>query len=122
MSEQHPSRPADPAVEAAAAGRFIGKRKPPRKSKRRSRRPQQARAPPSEDVDAFSIPQSCSRHNISEAFFHKLRGVGLGPDTMKVMGRTLISREAAARWRRQREMAALAAHADIGTNEVQSNL
>jgi hypothetical protein len=56
-------------------------------------------------VDAFSIPQFCQRHNISESFFHKLRGLGLGPVTMRVGARTLISVESAAAWRRAREAA-----------------
>ena len=48
----------------------------------------------------------CERHDISEAFFYKLRGLGLAPVVMKVGARTLISREAAAEWRRERETAA----------------
>lgn len=54
-------------------------------------------------VDAFSIASFCQRHGISESFFHKLRAKGLGPVTMKVGTRTLISVEAAAAWRRARE-------------------
>jgi len=54
-------------------------------------------------VDAFSIAAFCQRHGISESFFHKLRAKGLGPVTMKVGTRTLISVEAAAAWRRARE-------------------
>ena len=54
-------------------------------------------------VDAFSITKFCERHGISESFFHKLRAKGLGPVTMKVGTRTLISVEAAAAWRRARE-------------------
>jgi hypothetical protein len=54
-------------------------------------------------VDAFSITKFCERHGISESFFHKLRAKGLGPVTMKVGTRTLISVEAAVAWRRARE-------------------
>jgi hypothetical protein len=56
-------------------------------------------------VDAFSIASFCQRHGISESFFHKLKAKGLGPVTMRVGARTLISAEAAARWRREREAA-----------------
>ena len=57
-------------------------------------------------VDAFSITKFCERHGISESFFHKLQAKGLGPTTMRVGARTLISVEAAAAWRRAREAAA----------------
>jgi hypothetical protein len=40
---------------------------------------------------------------MSEAFFHKLVALGLGPRIMRVGGRTMISIEAAAEWRRARE-------------------
>jgi len=56
-------------------------------------------------VDAFSIASFCQRHGISESFFHKLKAKGVGPVTMRVGARTLISAEAAARWRREREAA-----------------
>ena len=61
---------------------------------------------PPDDADAYSIKGFCRRHNISEAFFHKLRALGLGPVTMRVGARVLISKESAADWRRQREAAA----------------
>ena len=56
-------------------------------------------------VDAFSIASFCQRHGISESFFHKLKAKGVGPVTMRVGARTLISAEAAARWQREREAA-----------------
>jgi hypothetical protein len=40
--------------------------------------------------------------------FYKLRAQGLAPTCFKVGTRTLISREAAARWRAAREQAAAA--------------
>jgi hypothetical protein len=66
-------------------------------------------------VDAFSIASFCKRHGISESFFHKLRVKGLGPVTMKVGSRTLISAEAAAEWRRARE--GVGADEDVGARE-----
>jgi hypothetical protein len=92
------NRPNDPAVEAAAAGRVIAKRDYRHKGKRRSRKSQQARAPPSAEIGAYSIAGFCAAHGgMSEAFFHKLVALGL------VGGRTMISIEAAAEWRRARE-------------------
>jgi hypothetical protein len=41
--------------------------------------------------------------------FFKLREMGIGPDVMQVGRRVLITFEAAARWRSQREAAATAA-------------
>jgi hypothetical protein len=99
-------RPLDPAVEAAARGQFVKvqKTRKPRKKKRRTKN--RIRAPPSSDVAAYSIFQFCRIHgNMSEALFHKLKKLGLGPKVMDVGGRTLISIEAAAEWRRQREQA-----------------
>jgi hypothetical protein len=103
----NPHRPIDPALAAAAAGRVAAEHTtdPPARRRGRSAR---IRGPPSDDdddVDAYSIPQFCRRHNISESFFHKLRSQGLGPATMEAGRRTLISKEAAREWRRQRTAA-----------------
>src|SRR5262249_39195986 len=54
-----------------------------------------------DDADAYSIAAFCRRHDISESFFHKLRGLGRGPATMRVGARVLISREAARAWRKR---------------------
>jgi hypothetical protein len=54
---------------------------------------------------AFSIGEFCAAHRISTDFYFKLARQGLGPTIMKVGGRTLISQEAAADWRRAREVA-----------------
>ncbi|CCD97739.1 hypothetical protein [Bradyrhizobium sp. STM 3809] len=61
------------------------------------------------DPDAFSIDEFCVRHRISTQLFYKLRPQGLMPATFKVGTRVLISREAAAAWRRARESAQRAA-------------
>jgi hypothetical protein len=104
--EKPSNRPNDPAVEAAAAGRIISKRDYRHKGKRRSRKPQQAKVPPGAEIGAFSIAGFCAAHGgMSQAFFHKLVGMGLGPRIMKVGGRTMISIEAAAEWRRTCETA-----------------
>ena len=57
------------------------------------------------DLDAFSIPTFCHRHGISQAFFFKLQAAGLGPRVMRLGSRVLISKESAAAWRRERELA-----------------
>jgi hypothetical protein len=114
------SRPPDPAVEAAAAGRATI-----RNSERPKQRPgkkRQPRAPPKRHTDvigAYSIPDFCRAHGgISEAYFHMLVKDGLGPDLMKVGNRTLVSIEAAAAWRRKmetmtkRQQGQAAAHAE----------
>lgn len=62
--------------------------------------------PPEDATDAYPIREFCRRHNIAESFFFKLQQQGLGPRIMRVGARVLISKEAAADWRRAREAAA----------------
>jgi hypothetical protein len=57
-------------------------------------------------TDAFSIRTFCQRHQLSQSFYFKIKKLGLGPREMAVGKRILISREAAADWRRERETAA----------------
>jgi hypothetical protein len=58
-------------------------------------------------IDAYDIPTFCKRHGgMSESFFHKLRAIGLGPCVMRVGNRVMVSKEAAAAWRAEREAAA----------------
>src|SRR6516225_11158195 len=54
---------------------------------------------------AMSIREFCALHGISEDMFYKMQREGWEPATMKVGSRTLISHEAAADWRREREAA-----------------
>jgi len=56
-----------------------------------------------DDADAYTIPEFCRRHRISESFYYKLKARDLGPRTMAVGTKVLISKEAAAEWRRHRE-------------------
>ncbi|MCA6097639.1 hypothetical protein [Bradyrhizobium australafricanum] len=60
------------------------------------------------DADAYSVDEFCARHRISPQLFYKLKPQGLMPVTFNVGARVLISREAAAAWRRAREQASLA--------------
>jgi hypothetical protein len=52
---------------------------------------------------AFSIREFCEAHRISEAFYYDLRNTGRGPREMVLGTRRIISAEAAADWRRERE-------------------
>ena len=54
------------------------------------------------DKDAFSVPEFCKRHGFSRAGFYNL-SPDLRPREMRVGGRVLISKEAAAEWRRRME-------------------
>jgi hypothetical protein len=54
-----------------------------------------------EMIDAYTIEEFCRRHRISYPSFYKHRD--LMPPTFTVGTRRLISREAAAKWRRKRE-------------------
>ena len=105
-----PSRPIDPAVAAAAAGRVVAERITRSGNPRPRRgRPQNPRAPPDDDdddgADAFGIPEFCRRHHISQSFYFKLQALGLGPTEMRIGRRVLISAEEAARWRAERTAA-----------------
>lgn len=56
-----------------------------------------------DDQDAFGVEQFCKRHGISRAYLYLLWRRGEGPRFMQVGARRLISREAAADWRRSIE-------------------
>jgi hypothetical protein len=58
------------------------------------------------DADAYSIEEFCRRHRISVQLFYKFKDKM--PVTFRIGTRVLISREAAARWRAQRERASKA--------------
>jgi hypothetical protein len=62
-----------------------------------------AAAVPGGPIDAMSVPEFCRRHSISVDYFYKLQREDRGPRVMKVGARTLISVDAAAKWRRAQE-------------------
>ena len=62
---------------------------------------------PAVPAAAYSIREFCAAHRLSESMYFKLRNQGLGPDEMSVGSRRIISFEAAERWRREREAAAI---------------
>jgi hypothetical protein len=53
--------------------------------------------------EVFTIEEFCKAHSFSRAHYFNLRNRGEGPRVMHVGKRVLISREAAADWRRQCE-------------------
>jgi hypothetical protein len=53
------------------------------------------------DAVAFTIPEFCDAHKISRAHYYTLKNRGLGPDEARLLGRVVITREAAAKWRRK---------------------
>lgn len=52
---------------------------------------------------AFSVREFCAAHRISRALFYLLQRRKTGPRVMRVGRRTLITAEAAAKWRQQME-------------------
>lgn len=55
--------------------------------------------------EAYGIESFCSAHDISRSTFYNLLKAGEAPRLMRVGARILISREAAADWRREHEVA-----------------
>ena len=51
----------------------------------------------------YTVDTFCGAHNISRSHFYDLVREGLGPRLMRRTGRTIISGEAAADWRREME-------------------
>jgi hypothetical protein len=104
ISRPKQKRPADPAVVAAAAGKFTPS---PRKStivRKPTHELPMPREPPPRA--AFTIGEFCDAHRISPAKYFVMKREGWGPVEMSVGRRRLISYEAASVWRRQREQAA----------------
>jgi hypothetical protein len=56
-------------------------------------------------VVTYTVTEFARAHNISVAHFYALRKRGLGPREMVLGRRRLISVDAAADWRREREQA-----------------
>ena len=102
MAKQ-PSHPADPEVKDRERGAFAGDatHRNGRESLRGSTA--QPRGPPAGESDAFSLSEFCQRHRISLPMYYKLAQQGLAPVTFRVGTRVLVSKEAAARWRAERE-------------------
>lgn len=48
---------------------------------------------------AMSVPEFCSRHDISRSYFYKMAARGDAPEIVKLGRRTLIPAECARKWR-----------------------
>jgi hypothetical protein len=48
---------------------------------------------------SFTIAEFCVAHRISESFYFKIRGLGLGPRELRKLDKILITKESAAEWR-----------------------
>jgi hypothetical protein len=100
-----PSVPADQVDPITRA--LLGEALPP-EAPRRGRPPKDTTlpfksGPPRQvNIEAFSIPEFCRAHSISRAHYYILRKCGLGPDEAQLLGRTIITKESAARWRKLR--------------------
>lgn len=58
---------------------------------------------------AYSVDEFCAAHGFTRPTYYELEKRGEGPRTFRVGRRKLISVEAAAEWRRQREAQSRAA-------------
>jgi hypothetical protein len=83
----------------------------PKPKKKKRRRPLTAAQLPMPPADAKMLTrlEFCARNRISLPFYNKLRTRGLGPRETRVESKILITREADADWRREREVASAVA-------------
>lgn len=68
-----------------------------------------------DDVDAYSIPEFCRRHGICRGTYYNMKANRTAPHEFRAMGRVLISREEARRWR---ESATIQTDADLRLDGV----
>jgi hypothetical protein len=61
---------------------------------------------PLADRAAYTIDEFCAAHRLSRRKFYDLQEHGIGPRLMRVGSKVLISIEAAAAWRAERESVA----------------
>jgi hypothetical protein len=54
---------------------------------------------------AYTIAEFCEAHRISQSFYFKIRGLGLGPRECRTLNKITITGESAADWRRANETA-----------------
>jgi hypothetical protein len=71
-------------------------------------------------IECYSRLEFCRSHRVSERFYRILRQAGLGPDEIHLGTKILISKEAAARWRAERE-AASKAEAEAKAEAAETN-
>jgi len=95
------SRPEDPVVVAASAGKFTPSPRKLTSVPKPTHELPMPRGPPPRA--AFTVSEFCEAHRISQAKYYEMKKEGWGPVEMEVGRRRLISYEAAAEWRRERE-------------------
>ena len=62
---------------------------------------------------AFTIAEFCDAHRISRSKLYQLFDAGNGPRVMRIGTKVLITADAAADWRREREAEAAKAEATV---------
>jgi hypothetical protein len=62
--------------------------------------------PPTGPLVAYTIPEFCAAHRISQAFYYQLKAGGRGPRERRLNSRIIITAESAAEWRAQDNAAA----------------
>jgi hypothetical protein len=62
--------------------------------------------PPAGPLVAYTIPEFCAAHRISQAFYYELKKLDRGPREKRLNSRIIITAEAAAEWRAQDDAAA----------------
>jgi hypothetical protein len=98
-----PKRPVDPTVIAAAAGKFTPSLHKSISVPKPTDELPMPRGPPPGRA-AFTVPEFCEAHRISQAKYYEMKKEGWGPVEMELGRRRLISYEAASLWRREREV------------------
>jgi len=63
---------------------------------------------PADGAAAFTVDGFCRSHHVSRSKLYQMWREGIGPRIMRIGAKVLISTEAAADWRREREAAAIA--------------
>ena len=74
--------------------------------------------PPVYELGAYSVYGFCVAHGLSRRKFYYMLRAGEGPRVMKCGRRTLISVEAAQRWRRARERMAAVSRRRYGGHRM----
>jgi hypothetical protein len=82
------------------------------------RAPARCALPPVYELAAFSVFGFCLVHGLSRRKFYYMLRAGEGPRIMKCGTRTLISVEAAQRWRQARERVAAVSRRRYGGHHI----
>lgn len=91
-----------------ARDEVTGRKTPKSKKKSSKRRPPMTTAQlpmPAADARVLTRNEFCARNRISLPFYSKLRAQGLGPREIRLASKILITAEADAAWRAEREAA-----------------